>query len=118
LTDIVARGKTGDVTFDGASIQVRKGGYVAFLGGGFASEKRVALADVVGVQYQEPSRMRDGFIRFLTTGMRPLTSSFGINVVRKALSDPDAVLFSAAQTGDFSALHTAVEEVLQSQLGR
>jgi hypothetical protein len=104
--DCLARGETGIVMFDGATVTILRRGMSLLATG--PKEKRIGLSTIATVQIRPAGLLISGFIRFAPIGeadSRPRT-------------DEHSVVFSRSQATAFMDLGRAVEEAMTPELHR
>jgi hypothetical protein len=105
-----ARGRNGQVAFDGRAITIRREGFVARSVHG-ANEKTIPLQHVSAVQFKPASPLTLGFIQFSIPGEQS-KSRRGNRSIKAAGRDENAVVFTAKQQPDFDTLRSEIERAL------
>ncbi len=107
---IEARGRTGQVVFDGHFVTIRRQGLAARLTVG-KGEKRIALSNISAVQWKSAGPFVNGFIQFSFNGGQERRSKFGSQTT-DAVKDENSVVFTTGQQAEFEVLRQAVEQAL------
>ena len=103
---ITAKGHAGaTVTFDGERITIERKGFLAKMSVG-AGERTIPLAALSAVEWEEPTSLKNGSIRFVHAG--------GIEAGNIA-QDPDGVIVTKQQARQFHDLRDAVEAAITNR---
>lgn len=114
-----AKGRNGQIHFDGKLITIKRAGFAGKISHG-GGENVIPLKQISGVQLKPNSKFSLGYIQFLAAGNAPnadpnaggLVEKAGrlltTNKVWNAGDDPNAVLFTKKVEADFIAVRNAV----------
>ena len=103
---IQAKGRNGQITFDGDTVVISRKGSLGFLSHGFVGEKRIDISSITAIEFKETGAWVPGFIRFDYAGSTPMTGG-----AREADFDPNGVVFSdPGANREFKALRGAIED--------
>lgn len=111
--DLEAKGRNGQVRFDGRFVTIDRKGVLARLSVG-KGEKRIPVAAITAVQWKKPGPMVNGFIQFTVAGGNERRSRFGSQTT-DAARDENSVVFSRGQARWFGAIRAAVEAAIADQ---
>jgi uncharacterized protein DUF4429 len=102
---IQARGRSGQVEFDGAAVTIRRKGLFGVLP--LSRTTTIPVTSLRSVQYVAPTPMWNGYITF-ETGTRPRTFARP----KDALYDRNTVMITRKQERAFDPLRRAVERAI------
>lgn len=108
-----AKGKNGQVQFDGRFVTITRIGFRARISVG-KGEKRIHIASISSVQWKPAGPFSFGFIQFGMAGANEVRSRFG-SQSSGAAKDENSVTFGMAQQSAFEELRNAVDEALAAQ---
>lgn len=108
MVDLVAKGINGQVHFDGATVVIRREGFVARSTHG-RSEKAYPVRSIGAVKFKSATSLVNGYIQFSVSG-ESSKKSIGFGKSQDASKDENAVLFRKSALGDFEAIRDAIRE--------
>ena len=111
---IVAKGVTGTVTFDGLMLTITRSGLAGRMIVG-KGEKTIPTTSITGVEWKPPGLGVRGFIRFGIPGAEQLKNTRLGQRATQAAKDENAVLFGKTQQAAFERLRSAVESALANR---
>lgn len=104
---ITAKGHAGaTVTFDGERITIERKGFLARMSVG-AGERTIPLAALSAVEWDEPTMLRNGSIKFVHDGRA---------AAGNIAQDPDGVIVTKQQARQFHELRDAVKAAIANRL--
>jgi hypothetical protein len=108
-----AKGKTGQVQFDGQYVTITREGFLArsVVGKG---EKRLHVAQIAAVQWKPAGPMVNGFIQFTVPGGNERRSRLG-SQTQTAVRDENSVVFTKKQQPAFEKLRAALDAAIAQQ---
>ena len=116
---VEAKGVDTRVSFDGVSVTIRPDLFARFrsrLKRRDKGDRVISIDDIVAVELVASTALWNGFLRFTLAGdegvavdPRPLTTAAA---AKRAVRDPNAVVFSRYQVADFTALHDAIASAI------
>jgi hypothetical protein len=108
-----AKGKTGQVQFDGQYVTITRNGFLArsVVGKG---EKRLHVAQIAAVQWKPAGAMVNGFIQFTVPGGNERRSKFG-SQTKTAVHDENSVVFTKKQQPAFEKVRAALDAAIAQQ---
>jgi hypothetical protein len=103
---IEARGRNGQIEFDGQWVTITRKGFLArtTIGKG---EKRLHVSQIAAVQWK-PAGLSNGFIQFTVPGGIERRSRFG-SQTKTALKDENSVVFTRGRQKKFEEVRSAIE---------
>ncbi|MFD8086991.1 DUF4429 domain-containing protein [Kitasatospora sp. NPDC059722] len=107
---IHAKGKTGQVHFDGQYVTITRNGLLArsVVGKG---EKRLHVSQISAVRWKPAGLAVNGYVQFSLPGGNEIRSGFG-SQTQKAVKDENSVVFTRSQQAGFEALRAAIEHAV------
>lgn len=109
-TMLTAKGRNGQITFDGKIITISREGAAARFQHG-RGDKMLPIKHIAGVQLKPVSRMTVGYIQFTVPGELSNNKNKGHRTI-DAGKDENAVLFLKKQEPDFVAMRDAIVQAL------
>lgn len=107
---ITAKGRSGEVSFDGKTVTIRREGAAArFMHG--RGDKMLSLRQIAAIQLKPVSMMTLGYIQFTVPGEMSNNKRKGSRTF-DAAKDENAVTFLKKQEPDFIALRDAVQAAI------
>ena len=110
---IEARGRNGQVQFDGEFVTITRKGFLARSGVG-KGDKRIPLSQIAGGHWKPAGFAVNGFIRFTVPGGIEVRSRFGLQTF-SATKDENSVIFTNKQQQSFAELREAVENAIAAR---
>lgn len=107
---ITAKGRNGQVTFDGRTVTITREGAAARVTHG-RGDKMLALRQIAAVQLKPVSMMTVGFIQFTVPGEMSNNKRKGSRAF-DANKDENAVTFVKKQEPEFVALRNAIQTAI------
>lgn len=107
---LTAKGRNGQVTFDGKTVTITRDGTAARLSHG-RGEKMLALRQIAAVQLKPVSLMAAGYIQFTVPGEMSNNKQKGGRTF-DASKDENSVLFLKKQEPEFVALRNAIQSAI------
>jgi hypothetical protein len=110
---IEAKGKAGQLQFDGQYVTITRKGMLArsIVGKG---EKRLHIGQISAVQWKPAGFTANGFIQFTIPGGNEIKSRFG-NQSQAALHDENSVVFGRSQQPEFERIRAAIEQAIAAR---
>lgn len=105
--DITAKGRNGQVSFDGQTVTITREGFIGRTTHG-RSEKRIPATGIGAIQVKPFSALSWGYIQFSVLGEVSKQALLG-KQSRDAAKDENAVTFTKAQEQGFLDLRDAIE---------
>lgn len=112
-TPVTAKSSSGEVTFDGDFVTIRRVGFTARLTIGKGT-KSLHISHITGVQWKPAGPIIAGFLEFTLPGGTERQSKFGSQTTDAATSE-NAVVFNRKQQPAFERLRSAVENAINTQ---
>ena len=114
MTEIVAKGHNGTVSFDGAFVTIERKGVLArsTIGKG---EKRIPVTAVQAVQWKRPGALINGYFALTLAGGVEKQSRLG-SATTDAAKDENAVIVTKAQIPRFEELRAAIEAAMAARM--
>lgn len=107
---LTAKGRNGQVTFDGKTVTITRDGFLARSTHG-SGEKSLPIRQIAAVQFKSPSLMTAGFIQFSVPGETSNRKGKGARTF-DAASDENSVLFLKKNEDDFRAVKDAIQSAI------
>jgi len=109
MTNFVAKGHTGTVSFDGSFVTITRSGMTRLTVG--KGEKRIPLGSISGVEFKPAGALVNGFIQFTIPGGVERRSRAGSRTV-DAGRDENSVLFTRKEQPAFDELRRLIEAAM------
>jgi len=110
MDTITAKGRNGQVTFDGKTVTIQREGAAARATHG-RGDKMIALRQISAIQLKPVSLMTSGYIQFTVPGELSNNKGKGGRTI-DAAKDENAVLFLKKQEPEFVALRNAIQTAI------
>lgn len=110
MTTTTAKGRNGQIEFDGRTVTIRREGLIGRAAHG-RNEKTIPLSQITAVQFKPYSVFGWGYIAFTIPGTVETHSRLGRNA-KAAHYDENAVTFNKHQQAAVEALRDAVNTAL------
>jgi len=110
IKTISAKGRNGQVTFDGKAVTIKREGLAARATHG-RGEKAIPLRHITGIHMKPVSLLTTGFIQFTVPGEISDHAGKGARTFNAA-KDENSVVFLKSQEPAFAALRTAIQSAL------
>ncbi len=107
---LAAKGRNGQITFDGKSITITRDGFAARSTHG-RSEKVIPIRQISGIQFKPNGGLTIGFIQFTLPGEMSNRATKGRRTL-DASRDENAVTFTKSAEADFVTLKNAVQSAI------
>lgn len=105
-----AQGVNGIVTCDGRFVTLSPPkGLLGGMKARGAGERRFALKSISMVEYSAPTRMKNGYIRFVTGGLQPLQGSPTRPAFMEAMNDANSIVFASKHEKSMSAIRDEID---------
>lgn len=110
---VTAKGRNGQVEFDGRAVTIRREGLIGRASHG-RNEKVIPLSQITAVQFKPYSVFGWGYVAFTIPGTVEAHSRLGRNA-KAAHQDENAVTFKKSQQTGMEALRDAVSNALRER---
>ena len=107
---ITAKGRNGQVSFDGKTVTITREGFAARATHG-RSEKSIPLRQIAAVQFKPVSMLTTGYIQFTVPGEMTTSKAKGSRTF-DATKDENSVVFLKKQEEEFHALKQAIQSAI------
>lgn len=104
------KGVTGQASFDGQYLTIRRSGVMARSTVG-KGEKRIHISQLSAVQWKPAGAISNGFIQFTIPGGNERRSRFG-NQTQDAVRDENSIVFKKKQMPQFEKLRAELEAAI------
>lgn len=106
MVSLEAKGVNGQITFDGATVVIRREGFFGRTSHG-RSEKSLAVKSIGAVQFKPATALVNGHIQFSVSG-ESSRHSIGFGRSQDAAKDENAVIFKKNQSPEFEVIRDAI----------
>lgn len=110
---IIARGRIGQIEFDGQFVTIRRTRFISRILVG-KGEKRIPITSITAMQFKPAGWIFLGFIQFTLPGGNEIRSQFGRNIIN-ASRDENSVSFDFLKRKQFFKLSVAVQDAMLKQ---
>jgi Domain of unknown function (DUF4429)/Short C-terminal domain len=110
---VEAKGRGGQMSFDGDFVTIHRRGFLARMGQG-KGDKRIPVASITSVDMKPAGAVMNGFIALTLAGAIEGKSSFGDRSF-KAAKDPNSVMFTKKQEPESAELRTEIEATIAAR---
>jgi hypothetical protein len=121
METITAKGKTGEVSFDGQFVTITRDGLQArvYADGPRATlfgagEKRIPVNSITAVQWKPANHLASGYIQFTLSGGIERNPTPG-RAVKAAMTDENSVVFAPRHQAAMEAVRNAVESAITTR---